>query len=516
MAQYNSSYRPSSRSRSNGPRFRKITIVITFLIAVIAAIFVLYKILRREIVIIPSTAIYDDSLTDEEKSFLQGIFSTTQLAHDVTISAVNSSVYPDPDDVLYDILIPVTGFYNSRQNITASEALQLTHVKPETISPESESYYLLSIHDLQPNIKVLSMDDQYILDDFKSGAIFRVFHFQSDDTTEAKELIKSRIPQLPDNSSVLSFNQTGVTALSRAMITKLNQVGNNGAYFAEKIADFLKKTDLTHISNEVSFANNCTNSSSTALCSPPAMYETITAIGTDIVELTGNHNNDWGTADNIATIEKYHTDGIRTFGGGINETEAKIPLQISEKGTDITLIGINHSTSSKENGQGASGDHPGANIYDEATTLAQIKEAKARGDFVIVDIQFSECYCYPEYGEEMPACDYPIAGQQEFFRAIADMGADIILGTQAHQPQTYEIYNQSFIYYGTGNLFFDQTYWPGTERSLVFTHYFYNGKLLQTRLSPTIYDTSYQTHLMDENSSENFLARLISASSRGK
>ena len=97
-----------------------------------------------------------------------------------------------------------------------------------------------------------------------------------------------------------------------------------------------------------------------------------------------------------------------------------------------------------------------------------------------------------------------------------DMGADIILGTQAHQPQTFEIYKGKFIYYGTGNLFFDQTYWPGTERSIVFSHYFYNGKLLQTRLSPTVYDLSYQPHLMDTTDAEQFIARLVKASSRGE
>ena len=116
----------------------------------------------------------------------------------------------------------------------------------------------------------------------------------------------------------------------------------------------------------------------------------------------------------------------------------------------------------------------------------------------------------------MPECDYPINGQKEFFRSIIDMGADIILGTQAHQPQTFEIYKGKFIYYGTGNLFFDQTYWPGTERSIVFSHYFYNGKLLQTRLSPTVYDLSYQPHLMDTTDAEQFIARLVKASSRGE
>jgi len=116
----------------------------------------------------------------------------------------------------------------------------------------------------------------------------------------------------------------------------------------------------------------------------------------------------------------------------------------------------------------------------------------------------------------MPACDAPISGQEEFFRELIDFGADMVVGTQAHQPQTYEFYNGKPIYYGLGNLFFDQTYWPGTERGIILTHYFYNGKLLQTRLAPTVYDEDLQVETMDTDSAEQFLTRLIQSSPAGE
>jgi poly-gamma-glutamate synthesis protein (capsule biosynthesis protein) len=84
----------------------------------------------------------------------------------------------------------------------------------------------------------------------------------------------------------------------------------------------------------------------------------------------------------------------------------------------------------------------------------------------------------------------------------------MVVGTQAHQPQTYEIYNGKPIFYGLGNLFFDQTYWPGTTRSIILTHYFIDGKYVQTRITPTVYDTSFQTRLMTEEESVAFLTRL--------
>ena len=192
-------------------------------------------------------------------------------------------------------------------------------------------------------------------------------------------------------------------------------------------------------------------------------------------------------------------------GGGKTAEEAAKPLDISEKGNRITFFAYNLSTG------GATYDNtPGANQYYEESAASEIAEAKARGDIVIVDVQYYECSAYAsEYEDE--TCDYAnsAAGDQVgFFRHLIDLGADIVVGTSAHQPQTYELYGNGEIYYGLGNLFFDQVWWPGTTRSLALEHYFYNNKLVQTHIAPTIYDNSMQTRLMDEESSKWFLTRL--------
>ncbi len=386
-----------------------------------------------------------------------------------------------------ETLVPVTGFYNfETTNISSEQLSSLKQISdPAEIDQHDTNVYLISLDDLDYRVRVINVDNKYPLDILENDPEF------------------------------LTLNQTGVTALTRRMLDKLNVVGD-GAYFAEKVADFLSSTDLTHVSNEISFSDTCSNSLSMTLCSSPKMYSALTAIGVDIVELTGNHNNDWGASANLSSIELYKDDGILTFGGGENEEEAAKPLTFKQDGTAITWIGINESTSTKANGQGAYGNHPGANIYNEDTTRAQITEAKERGDFIIVDVQFFECYSYPEDGEEMPSCDYPISGQEAFFRELIDMGADMVVGTQAHQPQTFELYKDKPIYYGLGNLFFDQVYWPGTMRSLVLTHYYSGQKLLQTRITPTMYDNNYQPAIMSETDTRNYLARLANASPDGE
>ena len=126
-----------------------------------------------------------------------------------------------------------------------------------------------------------------------------------------------------------------------------------------------------------------------------------------------------------------------------------------------------------------------------------IQTAKQQAQFVIVDVQYNECYAYPDGYLEFPICNLPIVGQQETFRKLIDLGADMVIGTQAHQPQIYEQYKDKMIYYGLGNLYFDQTQWPGTERGIILTHYFKQGKLLQTKLTPTEYNETLQTSKME-------------------
>lgn len=454
---------------------------------------------------VPGVVTYDESLTDEEADRILSIFSCdgckdSGLDNDVKISGVSLKSASVPENsILYDIYVPVADFYDPRSSVSLEEAEPL----------------LISIRDLDSTKKLLAIDGEYYLDTFSSGATFRYLAFEGKNPQEAIDRVTPMLRginddyQYPSPENTLSFAQTGVTALSRGMLTKLNATGGDGAYFAENIKDFLSSKDLTHISNESSFTNyaNAKN-----ICADWRMLNTILTIGTDIVELTGNHNQDCGDTPAEETIDKYNELNIKTVGGGKTATEAAKPLEISSKGANITMLAYNYST-----GGYTLDETPGANFYTEEKFISDISSAQSRGDFIIVDIQFNECANY-DWEIEYTACDRADSSaardgytQSAFFKHLIDLGADIVIGTSAHQAQTYELYGNGIIYYGLGNLFFDQIWWPGTTRSLIVTNYFKNGKLLQSRLTPTVFDGSMQTKLMDEETSRWFIDRLNAA-----
>jgi poly-gamma-glutamate capsule biosynthesis protein CapA/YwtB (metallophosphatase superfamily) len=293
------------------------------------------------------------------------------------------------------------------------------------------------------------------------------------------------------------------------MQRKLTQVGGDPLYFSAKIGAFLSDADLTHVSNEVSFKPNC-GYSNTLFCSPPEFIETLKASGVDLVELTGNHNNDLGSKFNTETIELYESLGWATIGGGLNTTDAAEPFIADTKNSKVAFLAYNYPDS--PNGGAIAGpESAGANSFDFDRIETEIASAKQTADFVIVNVQYWECYAYPDGYLEYPICDKPIGEQEAVFKKLVDLGANMVVGSSAHQPQTYELYKDAPIYYGLGNLYFDQTSWPGTERGIILTHYFVDGILLQTKLTPTVFDKDLQTRIATADQADYLLRRLQTA-----
>ena len=100
------------------------------------------------------------------------------------------------------------------------------------------------------------------------------------------------------------------------------------------------------------------------------------------------------------------------------------------------------------------------------------------------------CWSYPPSDVIYPVCYRPLDNpdQRKVFRMAIDFGADIVIGSQAHQPQTYELYGDGIIFYGTGNLFFDQHMWIGTRQGMILSHYMYSGKHIQSKITPIYTD----------------------------
>ena len=475
---------------------------------------------------------FDNSVTDAEKQAIKDAMQAQSKTYSGTVTASVTTVAEAANAAsVLSAYLPVSDVYSTRQTVTKADLAHLDLYVPTTIDdgakaalaafvgveatkiktlssleeiPDTAVAFVLPT-DLSTNVKLLTFEGSYYLDGFQKGALFRQATFSGGGAADLAGLVLNAYPA---KDAVLKVNMTGVTALTRNMMKKLSTV-KDAKYFSQKIGAFLADADITHVSNEVSFKPNCPFST-TAFCAPPEMIDTLKDSGVDAVELTGNHNNDTGNQFNADSINLYHSLGWHTFGGGLNATEAAKPFLADQKATKIAFLGYNYADA-PGSGAVATANIAGANHFDFDRIKSDIAAAKQGGNFVIVDIQFWECYAYPNGFVEFPECDGPIPNQESVFRQVVDLGADMVIGTQAHQPQTYEIYKGKPIYYGLGNLYFEQTQWPGTERGIILSHYFVNGKLVQTKLTPTVYDADLQTHIMNDSDAVKLLQRLKTA-----
>jgi hypothetical protein len=298
-----------------------------------------------------------------------------------------------------------------------------------------------------------------------------------------------------DPGKLTTLIMTGVTAMGRKSAAAIEKSGDYG-FLARQIGPELSAADLTIISNEIPFVEGCkvnTTRNNIILCSKPEYFENLALSGVDAVGLTGNHMNDFGHENNLASLALYAEKGIPVYAAGANAEAARKPAILEHNGNRLAFLGANQwGPASYINGLGqqvsewAGPDTPGSARFDRDLISDDIRAAKTRVDLVFAEVQHTETNGAGDYVTE------PIPLQEADFRAMSDAGADVVTGVQAHAPQAVELRNGRLILYGLGNLFFDQTFsWP-TRTGLVPRHTIYDGKLINTELLVTVIQDDMQ------------------------
>lgn len=297
-----------------------------------------------------------------------------------------------------------------------------------------------------------------------------------------------------DVDKMASVIMTGVTALARGKTIgrRMDELGV--LYPAEKIVDVLLDADITHISNETCFVEGCSSENKfPLLCSAPEYIELLKYVGTDVIELTGNHMNDYGPEWMLYTLDIYDSLGWPYFGGGRNLEDSYKPVFFEINGNKIAFLGVNSYGLANAN-EWAREDSPGAarwNIWDEAEGEKDfaklegiIKELKDTGNIVIFTFQYQE---NESYG--------PTESQVRDFQRIIEAGADIVSGSQSHYPMGVELAGDGFINYGLGNLFYNMRDILGLKQGIIAKHIFYEGRHINTILITTMLENLSQPRL---------------------
>ena len=338
---------------------------------------------------------------------------------------------------------------------------------------------LVPFEALEPRWKVLTVDGQSpIRKDFDLGLYPLAIRFALTPSPAG-----AQAPRLPatnrDPQKLTTVIMSGTTALVREIAYQMERQGID--YPGRDIGELLRQADIFHVSNEASFDPTCPVPNpykNRFSCSDPRYIGLFDDVGVDVVELTGNHILDHGTAAMLYSLELYRQHHIAYFGGGANLADARKPLLMEDHGNKIAFVGCNAGEPPQPL---AAQNAPGANPCDWTQLVAQIKELRAQGYLPIVTFQYKEGYS----PTVMP-------WQALDFRRAAEAGAVIVSGSQSHVPLQMEFDDGTFIHYGLGNLFFGQManlppgpglpLQPAERYEFMDRHVLYDGRYINTEL----------------------------------
>lgn len=337
---------------------------------------------------------------------------------------------------------------------------------------------------LSPDMKVLTMDGVYIFGDnfnldtypLKAKIAMSGTEKAMGNATEDFLELKTWQSSNRDPNKMTRIVLSGVTAMTRATAHKMETLGIT--YPANGIMDFVGDAHVFHTSNEVAFSEMCPPAdpflSTTIFCASDEYMGLLKFIGLTVVELTGNHVNDYGPGAFRHSLDLYDKEGIGTFGGGRTPEDARDAYVVEVNGNKIAFIGCNVPGPFKA---WASEEREGAAKCDEAYLEEELPRLAAENDIVIMTVQQWEFYRYSVGGEQL----------RQFTR-YSELGADIVIGSQAHQPQGFSFIprtdgqSPSFLHHGLGNLFFDQMAQIGTRQMFIDKLIVYDGKLISVVL----------------------------------
>ena len=176
----------------------------------------------------------------------------------------------------------------------------------------------------------------------------------------------------------------------------------------------------------------------------PITAQVMKEVGINLAGLSNNHIFDYGIQGYRDTAAALEQAGIAYTGFGENYEDARKNYYFEKNGEKIAFVCVceHEYTYALE-------DRMGARPYDCYDTIADVREAKAQCDKVIVI-----------YHGGKENCQYPSPRMRKLTHALVDAGADLIACQHSHCIGCSEYYKGAFISYGQGNFHFVSAWGP--------------------------------------------------------
>jgi len=187
----------------------------------------------------------------------------------------------------------------------------------------------------------------------------------------------------------------------------------------------------------------------------PAALDVLDLAGVDVVTMANNHGADYGPVGVQDSLRAIRNGPVAVVGIGKDARAAFAPYRVSVQGTHLAFFGADASmregmSAAWEAGPRSAGIAAAREDRPRAL-LAAVSAASRRGDVVVV---------YLHWGEAMRSC--PTAQQRATAEALAEAGADVVVGSHAHVLLGSGWMGETYVDYGLGNFVWYHDHQPET------------------------------------------------------
>ena len=212
----------------------------------------------------------------------------------------------------------------------------------------------------------------------------------------------------------------------------------------------MRESDVCMVNNEFTYTTRGepTAGKTYAFRSKPENVGILKDMGVDIVSLANNHSYDYGEISLLDTLDTLEQAEIPYVGAGRNKDEASKAVTFYKNGIRVTYLSATQiERLDNPDTKGATENSPGTfRCWGKALTdlTDAIRREKEKDGFVIV---------YIHWGTEN--VEQPDWAQLEQAKALAEAGADLIMGDHSHCLQPFANVEGVPVIYSLSNYWFN-------------------------------------------------------------
>lgn len=300
----------------------------------------------------------------------------------------------------------------------------------------------------------------------------------------------------------------GDVMLGRRVATAAARAGDPSAPL-RAIGPRLASADLTVANLESTLSRaGSPQQGDDSFAAPPAVMTGLRDAGVDVLSLANNHTGDFQTDALLETVQRVRAGGIQPVGAGRNVSEAIKPVIVSRSGLRFGFLAFNAIGETPR----ATATEPGAfsvrmpprtgplNQSDLAALTSAVGALKTAVDVVVV---------LPHWGQQYT--HNPVAAQRTVAAALAEAGADLVVGGHPHWVQSVEYLPNKVIAHSLGNLVFDMDFSQQTQEGVLLEVTYWGKTLKAARLTPYVIGANFTPRLVGGNRADQILADIRNA-----